>query len=48
MVRGNSVGLLVALAILTWSTSGWTQSVASGSIAGIVRDTTGAVARCDR
>ena len=43
MVRANSVGLLVALTILAWPTSGWTQTVASGSIAGIVRDTTGAV-----
>jgi len=43
MVQGKSVRLLVALAIVAWPTSGWTQSVASGSIAGIVRDTTGAV-----
>ena len=43
MGREKSVGLLVALAIVAWPTSGWTQSVASGSIAGIVRDTTGAV-----
>jgi hypothetical protein len=37
------MGLLVALAIVAWPTCGWTQTVASGSIAGIVRDTTGAV-----
>jgi hypothetical protein len=33
----------MALAIVAWPTSGWTQAVASGSIAGVVRDTTGAV-----
>src|SRR5437870_955124 len=43
MVRGKPIWLLLALVIVACPTFGWTQSVASGSIAGIVRDTTGAV-----
>src|SRR5262245_606667 len=43
MVRVKRVGLVVGLAIVAWPAWGWTQTVASGSIAGIVRDTTGAV-----
>jgi hypothetical protein len=43
MARMNGVGFLIALATAVWPTSSSAQAVSSGSIAGIVRDATGAV-----